>query len=259
MVNDTAIAPPVKGPALVPAVTRAAALMDRIAATAQPESLSDLARALGLPKSSAHGLCQTLCHLGLLRPQGVGFALGPHLLRWAGAYLAGTDLVNEFHHALAEDRRLATHTVILSTLDGSDVVYLACRTGSVPLGISFRMGMRLPAVFTATGLAMLAHLDAENLATHLADPWPKPLTRASVKNRRALSPLLAETRERGYALDEGMVREGMTCLGVAIRDANGKPRAGMAVSLTAAEATPAMRRQIGAALTALAEELARRI
>lgn len=259
MLNDTSATASVKGPALVPAVARAAALIDRIAATPQPESLSDLARALGLPKSSAHGLCQTLCHLGLLRPQGSGFALGPHLLRWAGAYLAGTDLVNEFHHTLAEDRRLVSHTVILSTLDGPEVVYLACRNGSVPLGISFRMGMRLPAIFTATGLAMLALLDDAAVTHHLADPWPQALTRSSVKNRRALTALLTETRKRGYALDEGMVRDGMTCLGVAIRDDQGRPRAGMAVSLTAAEATPTMRRQIGAALSALAEELARRI
>ena len=43
--------------------------------------------------------------------------------------------------------------MILSVLDGADVVYVAVRNGIRPLGMAFSVGMRLPAYRAATGRA----------------------------------------------------------------------------------------------------------
>lgn len=276
MKNDTSPRPPVKGrrptrtavvshqavpePAkLVPAIERAAAVLDRIAEGATPLSLAALARELRLPKSSVHGICQTLCALRLLRQQDGGFVLDTHVLQWSQAFIAQSDVVREFHALLAADPRLGPHTVSLSTRDGADVVYLACRNGSAPLGFSFRVGMRLPAVFTATGKAMLAQLDDEAFAAALPQPWPASLTRHSVRNRTRLAGECATARTRGYAIDDGQVRDGMVCLGAAIVDRAGNPLAGLALSLTASEATPAILARTGAIIADLGRELSRRV
>ncbi|ATA47299.1 hypothetical protein BGC10_13500 [Brucella abortus] len=63
---------------LVPAVMRAAQILDQIARATQEGGkrsgegmkLSELARQTALPKSSVHGLCQTLVHLKLLKLNG---------------------------------------------------------------------------------------------------------------------------------------------------------------------------------------------
>jgi IclR family transcriptional regulator, blcABC operon repressor len=258
MPNDNRSIPPVKA-RLVPALERAVALMDYVTASPTPPTLSELARALTLPKSSVHGLCQTLCALRLLRIRAGGFALGPHALQWSQAFLAGTDVVAEFHALMAEDRRLDSHTVILSHLDGNDVTYLACRNSASPLGISFRIGMRLAAVFTATGKALLAALDTKTCSAALPKTWPKRLTPRSVRSRSAFLADLAATRERGYSIDDGEVREGMLCLGVAIIGREGDPVAGMAISLTTAEATPEVISRTGAILVEIGAELSRRL
>ena len=53
-----------RAPALVPAVARAVAVMDLIARERQPVSMAHVAAALELPKSSGHGLCNTLLSFG---------------------------------------------------------------------------------------------------------------------------------------------------------------------------------------------------
>jgi DNA-binding IclR family transcriptional regulator len=46
--------------------------------------------------------------------------------------------------------------VNLSVLTGGEVMYVSCRQGTDPLGARFHEGWRLPAVFTATGKAILS-------------------------------------------------------------------------------------------------------
>jgi DNA-binding IclR family transcriptional regulator len=72
-------------------------------------------------------------------------------------------------------------------LDGAEVVYLACQNGDRPLGVTFRIGMRLPAPYTATGKAMLSTLPTAEVRHLFADGMPPPLTRASVATARRWS------------------------------------------------------------------------
>ena len=146
--------PPINKPAIrmVPAVERTGAILDYMASSDEAVSLAQLTRELGFPKSSVHGLLQTLLAMRLIRSvEGERFTLGPHVLHWANAMLSGTDLVNEFGQLLADDRSLDHFTVTLAEMDQDCMVYLACRNANTPLGVTFRIGMRLPAVYTATG------------------------------------------------------------------------------------------------------------
>uniref|UniRef100_A0A1I7Y4K9 IclR family transcriptional regulator n=1 Tax=Steinernema glaseri TaxID=37863 RepID=A0A1I7Y4K9_9BILA len=144
---------------LVPAVVRAVTVLDELAASPEPLSFTDLVKRLGMPKSSLYGLCTTLLDLHLIRKLENGsFTLGTHVMGWANAFLSQLDLTQEFFAAWDDMRVLPEETITLSILDGEDVVYIACRNGTRPLGFTFRAGMRLPAVYTATGKAMLSTL-----------------------------------------------------------------------------------------------------
>lgn len=231
----------------VPAVLRAAAILDHVAAR-PGQGMSEIARATDIPKSSAHALCHTLCQLHLLREDGGRFYMGGHASRWA----VPRDLIAEFQRGVAADPLLSAHTVTLSTLDGDEVIYQACHNSASPLGITFRVGMRLPAAFTATGKAMLAAQEATALDRLLALPLPQPMTPSSVRTAMALRQDLAETKTRGWSFDNGEVREGMSCIGAAIPGA----AAAVALSLTTTEARPELTARIGAAIAAFARTLA---
>lgn len=244
---------------IVPAVMRAAAILDLLAARDRPARLIDIARALSLPKSSAHALCQTLVHLRLLQEGGDGFAIGPGMLHWASAFNLQSELVRAFDACVASDPDLAQHTLTLSVLEGTEVVYIAVSNANAPLGITFRIGMRMPAVYAATGKAQLATLSQPHLAALLAAPWPKPFTAASIAGPDALRQQLQGVRAQGYSLDDGEIRQGMLCLGAAIVDGAGTARAALAMSMTSAEAPPARRAELGARVAAVAAQLSARI
>ena len=134
--------------------------------------------------------------------------------------------------------------------DGLGVVYLAKREGVYPVQLASAPGRTLPATCTATGKAMLASLDDDELAERLAQAAPLPrLTSKSVTSIKQLTVELAKVRQRGYALDEEEVIEGVVCVAVAI------PRQGRTDPLLAISITILKPRAKKTLLVKLAEEL----
>ncbi len=254
---DTVTNPPLKTTA--PAVVRAVQVLDALAAT--PQSLADLARVTGVPKSTLHGLCETLVHLRLARrlPNG-NLALGPHLMGWANAFLGQTNITEDFREVWEDSPAFAEETVTLSVLDGADVVYLACHNGNRPLGVTFRIGMRLPAPYTATGKAMLSTLAPDDVRARLAGDWPPPLTRSGVADVGALMEELEAVRRVGYSTDNGQMREGMICFGAPVFDASGPQAvAGVAVSYLTHDIDARTGQRIGEQVRELADQLSARL
>lgn len=247
-----------------PAVGRAVRILDLVARSARPLTSAELARDTGLPKSSLHGLCETLIQLRLLQRTGNGaLAMGPHVMTWANAFLAHTNILQEFYVAWQESQLFTMETITLSVLDGRDVVYIACQNGTRPLDVTFRNGMRMPAPYTATGKAMLSTLPDHEVCTLLeAAPWPQPLTRRSVPSLDALLAELAQCRQHGYSIDDAQVRDGMHCFGAAVFDASNQQRAvaGLAVSFLKVDLDrPDKIDQIGRDIRALADRLSARM
>jgi len=216
-----ATAPSTTKPALVPAVARAMALLDLLEKERGAMSLAKLSSSLSLPKSSVHGLCNTLVALGYLRRQDDGaFYIGPRVMGLAHAFAEATTPAQEFERLWASLGTVPQETLILSVLDGTDVVYVGVRNG-----------MRLPAHRAATGRAMLGFHD---------EAWVKQLYPAArlpaymnlpAMRRTDLLAELAETRERGYSIDDESVRQGVYCLAAPVRGASGEVVAGLGVCM----------------------------
>ena len=217
---------------LVPSVTRALALLDLLAQERAPMGLARLASSLGLPKSSVHALCNTLLTLGYLRRQGdAGFFIGPRVMPLADAFVSGTDVAQSFNRLWDEMGTPPEETVILSVLNGTDVVYVAARSGVRPLGLAFRVGMRLPAHLAASGRAMLAFQPPEAVRAMYAGFPLSPPARGAALTVDVLLEELAHTRRRGYSVDDEGVREGVHCIGAPVFDATSAVVAGVGVCI----------------------------
>ena len=203
---------------LAPAVTRAGAILDVLAESGgEAPGPSELARRLGLPKSSIANICNALADIGLVRRIGTGFALGRRLAELGGAYLASVDAVQEFYDACRLLPTGSEETVQLAILDDLEMTYLARHDGRQPVRLTSQIGRRLPATVTATGKAALASLDEADLDRRLAGTTELPrLTANSLTSVDALRANLAIVRERGYALDDEETVEGVVCYGVMI-------------------------------------------
>ncbi|HEV7810271.1 MAG TPA: IclR family transcriptional regulator [Candidatus Limnocylindrales bacterium] len=207
-----------EGESLAPAVTRAGAILDLLAENlGEPAGPSELARRLGLPKSSIANICNALADIGLVRRVGTGFALGRRLAELGGAYLASIDQVQEFYDACRLLPTASVETVQLAILDGLEMTYLARHDGRQPVRLTSQIGRRLPASITATGKAALASLEPDELDRRLEGVTELPrLTDKSLPDAAALRANLDVARERGYAMDDEETVEGVVCFGVMI-------------------------------------------
>ena len=226
---------PVRAKSLVPAVSRALALLERLALQREPMSLARLASELGLPKSSVHGLCSTLVSFGYLRRQSDGaFLIGPRVMGLAEAFVSGTDVAQEFNALWADRRSAPEETVVLSVLSGGEALYVAVRNSARPLGLAFNVGMRLPAHLSGSGKAMLAQLPADEVVRRLAGNLRVRLTHKGPRSLEALQKELALTRRRGYSIDDEGVREGVYSFGAPVFDASGSAAAAVSVCINKA-------------------------
>ncbi|MEY9949250.1 IclR family transcriptional regulator [Kitasatospora sp. GAS1066B] len=203
---------------LVPAVTRAVAILDTLAqAEGRPQSVSDLARALALPKSSTGNLCASLEAAGLIARVGSGYGLGRKLVELGGRYLSSVDQLRDFYELCRRSGHISHETSRVAVLDGLDVLYLARYDGTQPLRLTANIGDRFPAHCTATGKALLSALDPAVAEDRLRS---RSLTRLSERSVTLVPDLMAElaaTRERGYAVDDEETTPGITCLAVPVR------------------------------------------
>jgi DNA-binding IclR family transcriptional regulator len=248
---------PPKG--VVPAVVKAVRLLDALAAAKDPLTLSQLAQQLKLPKSTVHALCATLAQMSLVkRFDNSTYDLGRHVMDWTNSLLKRTNLTVEFVRLWDALALLPEETSVLSILDGADVVDIACRNGTRPLGLDFRIGMRMPANCTATGKALLSTLSAERLRELEQSGGFRRLTPKSITDFDGLSAQLEQARRRGYAIDDEETRPGMFCVGAPVFDPfTGECVASVAVSLLKAAMDRQQKQLACTAVTRLAAELSK--
>ncbi|MFA6311907.1 MAG: IclR family transcriptional regulator [Sterolibacterium sp.] len=207
---------------VVPSILKAVQILDTLAMAKGPMTLAELTQRLELPKSSMLALCTSLTLTGMLsRLDSGAYHLGTHLLDLSHAYLGSIDLTKEFVSTWDSLAMPPGEGIVLGVLDATDVVYVACRNSDSPLGVTYRIGMRLPANCTATGKALLSTLPDERVRTLYRNKTLDQLTPHSHVTLKALLKDLHATRLRGYAIDDEETREGMCCFGAPVFDSSG--------------------------------------
>ncbi len=182
-----------------PMVERAFRLLDLLSASEDGLTLTDLARALGMSKSSVHGLLKTLEGLGAIEQDDERrYQPGPRIYELARSYAQRAGLRR---FALPAMRRLATvigETVFLGRVepDGVRIIERVEADGDhTALRISAPRGTRVHLLAGATGRLVLASLAPAQRAELLrARPLP-PFTPRSITD---LDDYLAAAEEAAH-------------------------------------------------------------
>src|SRR6476660_7059951 len=184
-----------------PAVTRSIRILDLLAEQpGQTLTLSEIARTLGLAKSSVSNLCTALEEGGLVRRTSAGYLLGRRTVELGSAYLSGFDQIREFYRVCEESEVLRRQLVQIAMLDGARVLYLAVHEGRERFPLSANVGDRYPASATAVGTALLSERPPEKVAELDGDPRELVgFTERSTTTLAQLQAKLERTRAQGYA------------------------------------------------------------
>ena len=196
-------------------------------------SLGELGRRLEIPKSTLHNICRTLSEFDVVRQEPGGtYTLGVGVLELGRGYRQRHAMLDDFFRVVPTLPAISPHTTVLAVLDGAEVVYVACRKGSSPIGVDYDVGLRLSASCTATGKALLASM-TDDAVRSIYDGRPLPVyTPQSLQSVEALLEDLREIRERGYSVDDEETSPGMRCIGAAVEPSEpSTPSAAVAVSL----------------------------
>jgi IclR family acetate operon transcriptional repressor len=247
--------PDVDGPAagqappyLVDAADKALQLL-LLLQTADSVGVSEAAAHLDVARSTAHRLLVTLRYRGFaVQSADRRYRSGPALRR-AGARPHSTALLVELvAPLLGRLRDEINETVHLVGLDGRDAVFLHSEEGRQPLRISSRSGARLPAVLASGGKVLLAALDPADVEAR----YRAELDRAALA---ALHEDLARVRAAGFGVNEGATEDGISALGVAVRDDRGMPVVAVSVSVPSMRLTRQRLPELVAALRRCAQAI----
>ncbi|MEW6272521.1 MAG: IclR family transcriptional regulator [Thermodesulfobacteriota bacterium] len=227
---------------------------------ATPElGVMDLARRVGLNKSTVSRFVATMHELGLLErvEHGRKFRLGLRVFELGTLAARHRPL---FAHAEQAVEKLAAQlheTVTVSVLLGHDLVFLhKADRGAEPLPAA--IGRRYPAHCSASGKILLALLPEAERSAFLGGRLARR-TENSIVVARTLERELTAAREQGFAVDHQEFAVGTRSVAVPIHDRSGAAVAALAVTGSARRITIATVPALTANLRRLAQDVSRRL
>ncbi len=241
-------------------VRNAARLLKQFSYRERELGVSELARRLGLGKSTAHRLVTTLSSEHLLEqdPETGKYRLGLAIYDLGAAVSAHFVLHEAVVPPMTHLRNTTGETVQVAVLDGREVVYTERMDSPHTLRLFLEVGRRNWTHCTGTGKCLLAYLPEDEL-DHLLDGWTLPArTPFTITDHQLLRKELREVRRRGWAQNLSESEEGVLSVAAPIRDAAGRVIASMSVAGPAQRMDPAMG-TITAALTDSAATASRRM
>ncbi len=247
--------------ARAPAVIKAARILGELAQHPDAMSATDLARAVDMAKSSVSDLCLALIEEGLLARTSDGrFLLGRHLVELARPLLGGSRLLEVFTESCDAVPEVSSETITMSIADGSDIVIIAVRRGSVLLPITPKVGLHLPIWTTAAGRALLSATTIDALRGILAiETATAAGVAGTIPAAEHLYDALRRERRLGVHTDEEQTAVGMIGFGAPLTLTSfAAPTAALAISTRTSLAQGKRRRTLRDAVRQLVDECIRR-
>lgn len=200
----------------------------------QPAGVTELARALELPKSTTQRVLATLSELGWIR------ATDEAPTRWmitskASAIGARLQPDQELRAAVAPAMRALAdatgETIHFSVPDQRHIVLIDKVEGQNPVRTTTAIGNRAPAHATSAGQAILSALPEPTCRKLLSGTPLEALTPATLVDLEQLMAELAVVRQRRYALVVRGRHVDVAAVGAAVLSSVGSPVAALSISM----------------------------
>lgn len=203
-------------------VSNALRVLRLLAASPEGIGVTELALRMGIGKSTAHLLLQTLAadDFVVQRPD-ARYQLGMGALEVgaaAGGVAATGGPLTEELHALAD---ASSEAVSLAAASGQDAIIIQRVESASVLRAEIQVGTRMPLHASASGKLLLAQMPLERVLRLFPDEHLPGVTDHTLENRAELLDQLEEVRRRGYAWNDDEYTEGVSGVAAGVRDATG--------------------------------------
>jgi DNA-binding IclR family transcriptional regulator len=217
--------------ALVPAVDRAAQILNAIAASEDALGVSELSRQLGLNKSTVHDILATLAHYHFLERDDTSktYRLGYALAELGQRVGERADVRAVAHPRLVALARAVEETVFLGAYRDGQITIVDKEEAPHDFKITAPLGRQLYYSVGAFGKVFLAAMDP-SAANKLMRAKPlRAFTAKSITKPTNLHADLNKVRDQGYAFDDEEYLPGVRATAAPINDAQGRVIAALCV------------------------------
>jgi DNA-binding IclR family transcriptional regulator len=194
--------------------------------------ITEIAHRLELPKSSAHGILETLSASGLVEKNSETgkFHLGVKLVELGYRAQLELDICQIAKPFLQGLNVEFDETVHLTILDHDEVLYIDCVESRQRLRTYSVIGIRAPLYCTSVGKAILAFQDEGEIRRIAREKGLARFTAKTITTEESLITQMTKIRQDGYAVDDMEHEEYLRCVGAPIRNAQGKVFAALSLS-----------------------------
>ena len=213
-------------------VRNAARLLKEFSKGNRELGVTELSRRLGIGKSTAHRLVNTLAEERLLEqdPDTGAYRLGLAMYELGTSVYWHTDLHEACTPVLDQLRNATKETVQVSVLDGREVVYVERRESPQTLRLFGRVGHRNDAHCTSTGKLLLACLPPEELDRTLRG-WRLPAkTPHTITKIEVLRSEIQQIQTQGWAQNINEAEMGVGSVAAPVRNGLGEVVAAVSIA-----------------------------
>jgi DNA-binding IclR family transcriptional regulator len=216
----------------IQSLDRGLVILEAVAKSGDPMSLTDLAALLHIDRSSVFRLANTLKRRGYLAisMRGKDYILGPSIWRLSRQYDWSNMLITISHEHLKKLALATNETAHLAVREGKRALFIDHATASHMISVAGQTGELVPLYCTAHGKALLADCDAPQLESILGAQTLTSYTPQTITGLRKLAKHCEEIKRLGYAADEAEFQEGIRCVAAPIRDRDGSVIASIGIS-----------------------------
>lgn len=252
--------PKCMGPRM-PAVDRALNLLELLSNSQNGLTLSELSRKLGIPKSTAHYLINTLATRGYIQHASDGrhYSLGLRLSDIAASNRARDELsavtMPHLHDAARRTGLTAIATVLLGA-EGLIIGKVGCPND--PGGGAW-VGRHIDLHCTAQGKALIAYLPEPRLLDIFRGRELAQFTAKTICSFASLRAHLAAVREQGFAVNDEEHVVGVRAVGAPVSDSCGSVVAAISVRGSTRDIPSHRIEQLGFEMTRIADRITREL
>ncbi|MBD3759267.1 IclR family transcriptional regulator [Sphingomonadaceae bacterium G21617-S1] len=217
---------------VVPGLLRGLQILQTFTRDRQEQTVADMARLIGVTRSTAFRIVYTLEMAGFLRRahDSRRYQLGGRVLELGYSFLAGKDLIEVATPILRRLRDTTSTSTHLAVREGLEVVYVARFQGNTSLISAMTVGSRLPAHATAPGRVLLAGLPLSEVVGLYEDFAFETFTPETPDSMAALISLVEKDRKDSTVISWGFYDANVASIASPIYGATGKREAAVSIS-----------------------------
>ncbi len=224
-------------------------ILELLSKSAQPLSLTEIAKELDAPKSSLSPVIHTMESRNFLMTDDSSryrIGLGAYLVGFS--YSGSSPILDFIRLRMKAFTANCGETCHLGVLTEGNVLYIAKVASPNPVTLRSRVGQSLPAYCTGLGKALLGGLSIKELR-HLYPGGLAGYTQTTITDFRVLAKELSESLKEGFYYEHGEFTEGIECIAISLNtEMSDRPIASMSVSVPSYRMNPEFSTQLKALL-----------